>query len=61
MKLFFLLLVASAAVEAEWEAAQRILLDQKIEITTLSGTRTRATFVSFVITAVTDVNETLGG
>ena len=42
MKLFFLVLAASAAVAGEWEATQRIPLDQKIEITTLSGTRTRA-------------------
>lgn len=46
MKLFFLVLAASAAVAGEWEATQRIPLDQKIEITTLSGTRTRAAFVS---------------
>src|ERR1019366_8806906 len=46
MKIFFLLLVASVAFAAEWEAIQRIPLDRKIEITTRDGTRTRAAFVS---------------
>ena len=46
MKLFFLLLAASAAFAAEWDAIQRIPRDKKIEITTRNGTRTRAAFVS---------------
>jgi hypothetical protein len=46
MKLFILLLVAAAVFAAEWEAIQRIPVDQKIEITTRNGTSTRAAFVS---------------
>ena len=46
MKLFFLVIVASVAFAADWETIQHIPLHQRIEITTRSGTRTRATFVS---------------
>src|SRR5438128_7684553 len=47
MKLFLLLLLASTAFAAEWEAIQRIIpLGQNIEVTTRDGSHTRATFVS---------------
>jgi hypothetical protein len=46
MKLFFLMLVAGMAFAAEWDAIQRIPVDQKIEITTRKGASTRGAFVS---------------
>jgi len=46
MKLFFLLLVAGMTFAAEWDAIQRIPVDQKIENTTRKGASTRGAFVS---------------
>jgi len=46
LKLLLLLLSASAAFGAQWNAVQRIPADRKIEITTRDGARTRAYFVS---------------
>jgi hypothetical protein len=46
MKLMLVLLAASAAFGAEWDAVRRIAPNQKVEITTASGDRMRGTFVS---------------
>jgi hypothetical protein len=46
MRLLLLLLAASTALAAEWDAVQRIPTDRKIEVTTLKGVRISAEFVS---------------
>jgi len=46
MKLLFLLLLAGSAFAGDWQAVQRLPHDQKIEVTTRDGSRTRASFVS---------------
>ncbi|HZT32993.1 MAG TPA: hypothetical protein VFA33_24105 [Bryobacteraceae bacterium] len=46
MKQLAFLLVAAAAFAGEWEAVARIPPQQKVEITTREGKRTRAAFLS---------------
>ena len=46
MKLFLVLLIAGVAAAADWEAIQRIGVNDKIEVTTLDGKRTRGAFIS---------------
>lgn len=46
MKIFVLLLVATLLPAAGWESVRRLSPDQKVEILTHEGTRTRAAWVS---------------
>ena len=46
MKLLCLLLAATTAFAADWDAVQRIPIDHKIEVTMRKGTATRALFLS---------------
>ena len=46
MRLCLLLLFCGAAVAAEWESVQNMAQDQKVEVTTNTGTHTRGAFVS---------------
>ena len=53
MRRVLVLLFASVAFGGEWEAVQRIPAEQKVEIRTRDGARTRGAFVSATADAVT--------